>query len=323
CFGLITKYADATPYATDNHDTPSVFYYKPDGSNSWQSLMTGSDGCIGAKDNCPVKGFKGWLAFPIEYMLGGGGEKLDSQSIITGVYFYYSVADAANTNKYIYLDDISLVEKLDFSVVSDFDGTAPTFSLSGWAGDTSSAVYTNEIKADIIDGVGVNGSKALATKRTVYHSEYFPRSVELRWNTTAPVTVGSSKYFKIWVDFGTNEVEFRKAIFGLMVGDAAKPYTTDNHDTPSEFYYKPDGSDTWQTLYTGNDGCIGEADNCPVKGIKGWLAFPLEYMLGSGHVELTADSLVNGIYFFYSYTDSTYIDRYVYLDEISLVEDYK
>ena len=322
-FGLIRENVNTSPYTTDNYDTPCAFYYKAEGSNSWQVMYTGKDGCIGEKDSCSVKGYKGWFAFPIEYMLNDGDEKLNSDSVITGIYIYYSVPDAESTGKYVYFDEITLVEEIDFSVISNFDGIAPDFTVTGWNSNTAAEVYVSEIKTDIIEGAGVNGSKALGTKRTTYHSDFAGRAVELRWNTIAPVTIGDSEYFKIWLDLGTGGIDFRKAIFGLLVDGEKKPYTTDNTDEPTEFYYLADGSDKWTTMYTGSDGCIGVKDNCSVYGIKGWLAFPLEYMLGPNGESLESDTNVTGIYFYYSYDSEEYFNKYIYVDEVSLVEDYK
>ena len=68
----------------------------------------------------------------------------------------------------------------------------------------------------------------------------------------------------------TTEVDFRKAAFGMIVGNKTViPYNTDEKDTLSVFWYLADGSTTWKRMSHGNDGCFGDQQNSSVKGFKG------------------------------------------------------
>ena len=110
-FGLLADNMNRTPFRTDDHDSPSVFYYKAEGSDEWTTLQTGGDGCFGEGDDCPVRGYKGWFAFPVEYMPRvGSGATMSPQTNITGVYFYMCLSEAGMAGKPVYMDEIQLVE---------------------------------------------------------------------------------------------------------------------------------------------------------------------------------------------------------------------
>lgn len=111
CFGLIVNEMELMPYRTDDLDAPSPFWVLADGETEWKRMSHGGDGCFGAQQDSSVKGFKGWLAFPVENMLKRGSlEKLTKQSCVTGVYFYYCLNAAEMKGHPVWLDDIALVK---------------------------------------------------------------------------------------------------------------------------------------------------------------------------------------------------------------------
>ncbi|MBQ4332608.1 MAG: metallophosphoesterase [Clostridia bacterium] len=106
CFGL----NEYDYYRTDDADFKSSFYYLPDGSTQWQTLSHGMDGCFGAGENGSqaMKGKKGYFAFPVEYFQYGSA-KMNADTVVTGLYFYASMANSQFTNVPFYFDDIRLV----------------------------------------------------------------------------------------------------------------------------------------------------------------------------------------------------------------------
>ncbi len=200
-------------------------------------------------------------------------------------------------------------------VIEDFEGTAPTLTITGFDGATDDGG-----KAEIIAGKGKDGSTALAAWRTEWA---VPHNTEVIWDIETPGSIGENKYLVAWMDMATNDIDFRKAGFGLLANNVNdNPYRTDNHDEPAPFYYKAEGSDTWVTMSTGDDGCFGVAQDSSVKGYKGWFAFPLEYMPHNGGNSLTAQTPITGVYFYLSPADEAYMNKPVYIDNIQLVEDY-
>ena len=110
-FGVLADSLTTTPYRTDDYDVSVPFYYKADGSNEWVTIKTGVDACFGAGDNASVSGYKGWFAFPLQYMVRLGTKTaLTSDTVIAGLYFYMSCASQTEINKPVYIDNIMLVE---------------------------------------------------------------------------------------------------------------------------------------------------------------------------------------------------------------------
>ncbi len=71
----------------------------------------------------------------------------------------------------------------------------------------------------------------------------------------------------------------------------------------------------------GDDGCFGQAQDSSVRGFCGWFAFPLENML-QGSDAPDADTVITDIYFYYCLSSASMAGNRVYLDNISLTEDY-
>ena len=156
----------------------------------------------------------------------------------------------------------------------------------------------------------------------MYHNTNSGSNLEVKWKLDTPGTIGENEYLMVWMDLATNDLDFRKASFGLIANNVVgAPYTTDDHDTPSEFYYKADGTNSWVKMSTGKDGCIGAGDSCSVKGFKGWFAFPLKYML-KDTASIKEDTVITGVYFYMCLASSEMVGKYVYLDNVTLVKDY-
>lgn len=218
------------------------------------------------------------------------------------------------------------VGPLPVGYTCDFEGTAPEFTVTSFnnAVDENAAVDT--IDAKVIDGKGVGGSKALAVTRTLYIDNKGGQNIEVKWSLDSPGKLGDNKYIVVWMDLESQDVDFRKACFGLFADNIIiNPYTTDNYG-PCPFYYKAEGSDTWVEYSMGNDGCFGAGEknpSTPVRGFKGWFAFPVECMLNSGNSALNSNSTITGFYFYMSLKEESMIGKYVYLDNFTLIDDYK
>lgn len=216
----------------------------------------------------------------------------------------------------------------DYRLASDFaDGTTYDFEgdaqirVSGYENDVSSSAKIDEIIAEIKAGVGIDGSRALAIKRTVWNKSNMGNNMEIRFDMGKYGAIGDNKYLMVWMDLSTNNIDFRKACAGVLVEGNDTPYKTDNNESTTPFYFKADGTDTWVTMSHSDDGCFGATQNSSVAGLKGWFAFPLEDMLKGGEA-LTGDSVVTGFYFYASYASAEMADKEFYLDNFMLVSDY-
>ena len=111
CFGLVVNEMNLMPYRTDDKDTPTPFWVLAEGETEWKKMSHGDDGCFGAQQDSSVRGFKGWLAFPVEHMLKRGTlEPLKETSCVTGVYFYYCLNAGNMKGHPVWLDEIALVD---------------------------------------------------------------------------------------------------------------------------------------------------------------------------------------------------------------------
>ena len=208
-------------------------------------------------------------------------------------------------------------------VIADFEGTAPTLAVSGFDGQRDGAKVEN-IKAEIASGKGYNGSNALSVTRTAWGENNNENNLEVIWDLPTSGTLGNNGYMAVWMDLAANDLDFRKACFGLLANNNnGNPFRTDNLDSPSEFYYKADGSSEWTTLQTGTDGCFGSGDGCSVKAYKGWFAFPLACMPNDGAQMLTPATTITGVYFYMCLSNAEEAGKQVYVDQIQLVEDYQ
>jgi|GEM_PF-443404 len=181
--------------------------------------------------------------------------------------------------------------------------------VTNWNGGALSGTATVSINPS----AGVDGTEAIQVTRN--NKENMEFSIEI----ANPGKLGNNQYLVIWADF-TN-VEFRKACFGVNTPDGF--YRTDDADYKTPFYYLPEGSNEWQTLSHGTDGCFGNGDSGSqnMEGMKGYFAFPTEYFR-KGSSTMTSETPVIGLYFYASLkNDSKYFNQPFYFDDARLVVD--
>lgn len=126
-FGLVSPTGDL--YTTDESDNvPDLFfYYLPEGSDTWQEYKHGSDGCFGADQSSCVKGFKGWMAFPVKdftYRYGtGSGTGSSGEAYpydeIAGVYLFWNYSSGTAEGSKFVLDELQLVE--DYTAFEEYN----------------------------------------------------------------------------------------------------------------------------------------------------------------------------------------------------------
>lgn len=124
-FGLVTT--SGALYTTDESDYNGdlKFYYLAEGSTEWVTYTHGSDdGCFGTAQGSSVKGFKGWLAFPVAdftYRSGTGTNGISGSypdTDIAGVYLFWDYDDSIATGTKFVLDELQLVK--DYKVFADY-----------------------------------------------------------------------------------------------------------------------------------------------------------------------------------------------------------
>jgi len=278
-----------------------------------------------------------------DYMVNYSGIKLCFSSTVSTLGYYmeemmgarvYVIKenDPANFDTYIsYLKE--QIEKPTESLsgtVTDFEEmTEDDLILNHWENST---LNLDTVTATVAEGKGVNGSNALAACRTAWYSEGWHNNMEVKWNLAEPGLLGDNKYLVVWMDFATNNVDFRKASFGLFTdGNTSNAYRTDDLEVAKKgavgvYYYKADGSDTWVEMKMGKDNCFGYGDANSqgdlLAGRKGYFAFPIADMY-KGANALNANSAITGVYFYMSALSQEMAGKPVYVDNIQLVADYK
>lgn len=126
-FGLVSPTGDL--YTTDESDyVPDLyFYYLAEGSDEWVEYKHGGDGCFGLEQSSSVKGFKGWMAFPVKdftYRYGtgsGAGQSGEAYPLnqIAGVYMFWNYAGSTASGTKFVIDEIQLVE--DYTVFEEYN----------------------------------------------------------------------------------------------------------------------------------------------------------------------------------------------------------
>lgn len=269
-----------------------------------------------------------------DYMVNYGGIKLAFSSNLSKLTYHQEDMMGAR----VYVIKENEPEKFDtyISYLNKKIDT-PTETLSGMLTDfesmkadefelghlDGSLKNIGDVTATVAEGKGVDGSSALAACRTKWYSSGPDNNMEVKWQLEQAGLLGDNKYLVVWMDLATNNLDFRKACFGLLTdGKTSSPYRADDKEAGCKFYYKADGSDTWEEKTMGADGCFGAGDSCSVKGYKGYFAFPISDMY-CGSSSLNANSAISGIYFYMSAYSSEMVGKPVYVDNIQLVVDYK
>ena len=186
-----------------------------------------------------------------------------------------------------------------------------------WDGNTP----MKDAAVRLAPGKGYNGSNALAVTKTggVQNRAWYLFANEQNGYVTR---YDNPKYLRVWVDF--TGVDFRKACFGVTDGSGAL-FSTDDIDNQNnqKFYYLPEGSTQWKTYTHGNDGCFGTAQGTSLIGFKGWLAFPTADFGGRTGGGRFDGNDVTSIYMYWDFSENGMCGTEFYIDEISLVPDYK
>lgn len=125
CFGLVTPTGEL--YDTDDADGRSdqKFMYLAEGSTEWKTYYHGGDGCFGSAQASSVKGFVGWLAFPVGdfvYRAGTGTSGTAGTSYggneIAGIYMFWDYDDSISAGTKFMLDEFQFVE--DYTVFEEY-----------------------------------------------------------------------------------------------------------------------------------------------------------------------------------------------------------
>ena len=179
---------------------------------------------------------------------------------------------------------------------------------------------------DAADSRGMNASKSLAVTRSEYNDDERANGIELKFGLNKPKALKNKKYVRLWLDLkGENKnIDFSKANIGLIANnDYGGIYTSEGQSCRTTFYYLREGETKWVKMNHGKGG-FGTLAGASVKGFKGWFAFPIDEMIhkDTGNT-LSAEDVITGVYFYYTMSDREMAGNYVYINDISLVEDYR
>lgn len=264
-----------------------------------------------------------------DYMYNYMGVKLCSSPNVSDLTYYNSVFQGArvfdlnretidNIPTYVsYLierPNPKDYEKYESGVVlQDFEVGTPRWNVSG----LNSTTLRGFLTISVVKDKGQNGTKALKVERNDSANAEF----NIQFSKDYYGCIGDNEYLVVWMDF--TDIEFRKACVGFLSSNGPDPYRTDDNDGKKPtYYYLADGSDEWQALRLGDDGCFGKSDGSSVYGKCGYFAFRIEDMLQDGK-RPTEDTLVTGFYMYLSIDANKYSDVPFYVDSIMLVDDYK
>ena len=201
-----------------------------------------------------------------------------------------------------------------------------------WVGEWDGGVVMTESKIEIEQGKGWDGTAAIALweeSATENQGMY----LFVTPNNAIKSDYSGKTYLRVWMDL--SNISFRKANFGLT-DDKYNLFTTDEENanaTEWPLYYMADGSDKWETMLHGGDGCFGDAQESDVTGFKGFFAFPVSDFVvrkndsnKSGLADNTAADMKNvtSLYLFWDYSDNhpELAGNKFYLDNIEFVTDY-
>ncbi len=91
---------DGTIYTTDNkNEAGTYFYYLAEGQERWKTYRNGGDGCFGADQGASVKGFKGFMAFPVSDFVSADGTALTSATQVKEMYMFFDYSDVSLLGK--------------------------------------------------------------------------------------------------------------------------------------------------------------------------------------------------------------------------------
>ncbi len=148
--GVVVNGDRAHPHTLCRSSAP--FYCIGEASTKWEAKRCGADGCIGLEAGSSLRGFCGWLAFPV----GELKHTEQGDDRITGVVLRYRVSEAEMAGVYLHVNDVQLVrdyllpEDTANSTLINFDKDVFRVGVSGQA-EGSNACGTEEIKVSLFD----------------------------------------------------------------------------------------------------------------------------------------------------------------------------
>ena len=205
---------------------------------------------------------------------------------------------------------------LDTNVTMDITKENVENALKG-TGSNGGTGVEGKLNITIVEDKGANGTDAIKLVRG--SSSAF----DVHFEMSNMGKLGGNKYLVLYADF--TETEFSKACFGLITDRGMiAPYTTKYDETPTVFYYLPEGETEWQEISYGQDGFFGV--DCEgsegVNGKKGYFAFNIEDFLHDTK-SIEEDTLICGLYFYGAVKGNLkYMDKPFYFDDIKLVSEY-
>ncbi len=240
------------------------------------------------------------------------------------------------------LKDLDSIPSLKPGILQDFSNANIHFNLQSLNSKCNPEQNLGQLEAKIVTGRGINGSAALAFTRhsTPGEPSAFSRNIELKIDLSTFGKLGNIKYLRFWMDLTGNDGRTPllplTAAAGLITDynyHWIADFNTDYGPGYTDFYYLPENGTDWQTYTMTIDGCYGvvgtmaELDHEPLRGAKGWFAFPVESMLQAPTgIPLSKDNIVTTAYIYYSLDYKNHPEHYgeyVFIDDIALVEDYK
>ena len=261
-----------------------------------------------------------------------GNEYYYADDMVGGRVFVFNEAQPDNFNTYM---SYTCERKADYTLPTTpiTSGTVQNFESSDIGLDITAIGCSREdyqryyqIKYDIFKDKGVGGSSAFGVTRTEYSTTPSQNTVECRISLDNIGTVGSNKYLRVWLDLrgDTAAVDLGKMSLGVCVDrQACAPHTTTSLGGSVTYYYLADGSDTWITLTADQNGYIGADAGVSLEGLCGWFAVELDDLYQPYFKKmLTSTDCVTDMFIFFTPANETVTNQYIYIDDVSLVENY-
>lgn len=171
-----------------------------------------------------------------------------------------------------------------------------------------------------------NSSKHFSIKRSEWHEEKSANEIEIKFELSNPQPVNDQEFIRMWLDLAgdSEELDFSEARVGLITdNNISEPFVIGGSER-IPFYFLGEGAEKWVTMYHGKNGFFGADNGSSVKGLRGWFAFPIKEMrqdsTGKG---LSRDDVITGVYFYYSVSDKSMANKYLYIDDITMLDDYR
>lgn len=242
--------------------------------------------------------------------------------LLVSVLSVYVTSAATNGIMFTDFNNITRFEK-GVDIINTTGITADTYK-DYYADSYDSVVKANKATLSIVDGKGVDGSKALSIKmpRQADNSNIGINLYASSVNNM-PTSIKGAKYLVLWVDF--TGVDFRKANFGVIGKDNIL-YRTDELDSRTDLkFYMQEANGSWTEKVHGTDGCFGVAQDTSVLNFKGYMAFPIsDFGAWSSDTIFDPETQeIAGVFFYFDYNDASYSDKPFYFDNIQFLADYK